>query len=310
MRLEQLQYLSAIRKYHSMILAGEQLHISQQNISLAIANLENELGFTLVERTNKGSKLTEAGEEFASFGEKILEEYLVLRNKYLEKENIPITNLNIYMEEQFKLSDELLLIINNIKNHLGNKLVTKFSYINSYQELFNNSIYESLPFIAFAMVSEEEYNSISPKVFKHILTIRELGIKMSIDNPLTKYRAISLKKLNKQNIIILRKKNSQLDFMLKLLQEYKIEENNNMHYDIPTYMIDDLLKEGHLLFGFFSYEDFEKKVYKTNSFYEQIFLPVMENITVYTVLLTNSKEIYEKVSSSDYENVSSSEGMV
>ena len=43
MRLEQLHYLLVTANYHSMHKASEILHVSQQNISKAIRDLEKEL---------------------------------------------------------------------------------------------------------------------------------------------------------------------------------------------------------------------------------------------------------------------------
>ena len=63
MRLEQLQYLITIAHCHSMRKASETLHISQQNISKAICNLEDELGVQLLERTTTGCFLTQDGEK-------------------------------------------------------------------------------------------------------------------------------------------------------------------------------------------------------------------------------------------------------
>lgn len=63
MRLEQLQYLITIAHCHSMRKASETLHISQQNISKAICNLEDELGVPLLERTTTGCFLTPEGEK-------------------------------------------------------------------------------------------------------------------------------------------------------------------------------------------------------------------------------------------------------
>lgn len=63
MRLEQLQYLKLTANCHSMRRASEILHISQQNISKAICNLEDELNLQLFERTPSGVFLTEEGEK-------------------------------------------------------------------------------------------------------------------------------------------------------------------------------------------------------------------------------------------------------
>ena len=63
MRLEQLQYLKITANCHSMRKASELLHISQQNISKAICNLEEELGVQLFNRTTSGVFLTQEGEK-------------------------------------------------------------------------------------------------------------------------------------------------------------------------------------------------------------------------------------------------------
>lgn len=61
MRLEQLRYLLAIDKNHSINVASQELYISQQSISKAIQQLEDELQVTLLHRTNHGTTLTEEG---------------------------------------------------------------------------------------------------------------------------------------------------------------------------------------------------------------------------------------------------------
>lgn len=63
MRLEQLQYLKITANCHSMRNASEILHVSQQNISKAICNLEEELNMQLFERTPSGVFLTKDGEK-------------------------------------------------------------------------------------------------------------------------------------------------------------------------------------------------------------------------------------------------------
>ncbi|MBQ2777780.1 MAG: LysR family transcriptional regulator, partial [Peptococcaceae bacterium] len=53
MRIEQLEYLAAIHQYHSMSLAGKKIHISQQAISTAIKQLEEEFGMKFVHKTKQ-----------------------------------------------------------------------------------------------------------------------------------------------------------------------------------------------------------------------------------------------------------------
>lgn len=73
MRLEQLKYLLVISKANSMSLASKQLFISQQALSKAIKNLEDELDVQLLIRTNRGIKVTADGERVLEVAEQILQ---------------------------------------------------------------------------------------------------------------------------------------------------------------------------------------------------------------------------------------------
>lgn len=67
MRMEQLSYVQTVAQCGSMNLASEQLHVSQQAISKAIRQLENELGIAIFVRTNKGVVLTPQGQRLYDF---------------------------------------------------------------------------------------------------------------------------------------------------------------------------------------------------------------------------------------------------
>ena len=62
MRLEQFEYVEAVVQYGSMTAAAWHLHLSQQNISKGIKQLEDELGIIVFSRTKKGSVLTSQGD--------------------------------------------------------------------------------------------------------------------------------------------------------------------------------------------------------------------------------------------------------
>lgn len=62
MKLEQLEYLVAVADCQAISKAGNSLHTSQQNISRAIRQLEDELGLEIFKRTKKGVVLTDEGE--------------------------------------------------------------------------------------------------------------------------------------------------------------------------------------------------------------------------------------------------------
>ena len=58
MTLQQLQYLVAIAETNSINQAAQSLFVSQSSISKAIKQLEEELGFTLMERNYRGIAFT------------------------------------------------------------------------------------------------------------------------------------------------------------------------------------------------------------------------------------------------------------
>lgn len=61
MELRQLRLFIEVAKYKSITKAAENMHISQPALSKSIMALENELGMTLIIRTNKTSDITDAG---------------------------------------------------------------------------------------------------------------------------------------------------------------------------------------------------------------------------------------------------------
>ena len=73
MELRQLKYFFLVSKLGSVTRAAEQCHIAQPAISIAIRNLENELGVQLFERSHKKVSLTSTGQVFLRRVEDILE---------------------------------------------------------------------------------------------------------------------------------------------------------------------------------------------------------------------------------------------
>jgi len=86
MRIEQLEYLAAIHQYHSMNLAGEKIHVSQQAISVAIRQLEEEFGMKLVHKTKQGSLLSPEGMQLLRLSQQFLADCEKLKNSKVQSE--------------------------------------------------------------------------------------------------------------------------------------------------------------------------------------------------------------------------------
>jgi DNA-binding transcriptional LysR family regulator len=79
MRIEQLEYITAVSRHGSLRRASEQLHVSQPALSEAIRNLERELGVTLLDRHRSGAKISLAGRELLQPMVDVLESVARLR---------------------------------------------------------------------------------------------------------------------------------------------------------------------------------------------------------------------------------------
>ncbi len=81
MKIEQIIYFVKIARSGSISLTAEQVHISSPAISVAVSDLENELGVKLFHRTRQGMRLTEQGRNLLAEAEKILEAWENLKIK-------------------------------------------------------------------------------------------------------------------------------------------------------------------------------------------------------------------------------------
>ena len=71
--LKYLQYALAVVRYGSVTQAARALYLAQPNLSRAIGELEQSLGFPLFLRTRQGMSLTPQGERFLTEVETLLE---------------------------------------------------------------------------------------------------------------------------------------------------------------------------------------------------------------------------------------------
>lgn len=82
MTLQQLRYAIGIAESPSFNKAAEKLYISQPSLTAAIHDLEDELGITIFNRTNRGVSLTREGEEFIAYARDLYRHYESLLGLY------------------------------------------------------------------------------------------------------------------------------------------------------------------------------------------------------------------------------------
>ena len=128
MRIEQLEYLAAIHEYHSMNLAGEKIHVSQQAISVAIRQLEEEFGMKLVHKTKQGSLLSPEGMQLLRLSQQFFADCEKLKNSKMQSD----------------LPTELIIAIppdseDVIWNHLFYYFFQKFPQIKLIRKYFSST---------------------------------------------------------------------------------------------------------------------------------------------------------------------------
>lgn len=88
MTLNQLHYVITVADCRSMNEASRSLFISQPSLSAAVKELEREIGIEIFRRNNRGISVTPAGEEFLGYARQVVEQYELIQNRYVNKQNI------------------------------------------------------------------------------------------------------------------------------------------------------------------------------------------------------------------------------
>ncbi len=94
MKIQQLEYVIAIAQEGSITRAAKQLFQAQPNISIALKELEAELGIQIFNRTPNGMVLTPEGEEFLGRATSIVNDIHSLERDYINRNSSEIC-LNI-----------------------------------------------------------------------------------------------------------------------------------------------------------------------------------------------------------------------
>ena len=158
MTLTQLRYVITVAEESSMNEAAKKLFISQPSLSSAIKEIEEEIGFNVFNRSNKGVIVTPQGEEFIGYARQVVEQYMLLETKYIEKERTKkkfgvstqhytfAVNAFIEMVKQFGMDEyefairetktyEIIEDVKNFKSEIG------ILYLNDFNQKVLNKIF-------------------------------------------------------------------------------------------------------------------------------------------------------------------------
>ena len=86
MTLQQLMYVITTADEKSINRTAQKFFVSQPAISDAIKDLEEEIGITVFERSNRGVTLTAEGADFIVYARQVVAQYDLLKERYIDKE--------------------------------------------------------------------------------------------------------------------------------------------------------------------------------------------------------------------------------
>lgn len=82
MTMIQLRYAIVISQSASMKEAARKLYVSQPGLSASMKELEEELGFKIFERNNRGITVTPDGVEFLGYAKQVVSQYEIIEERY------------------------------------------------------------------------------------------------------------------------------------------------------------------------------------------------------------------------------------
>ena len=85
MTIQQCKYVIKIAKTGSFSEAAKQLFIAQSSLSMSIKQLEQELGIKIFERSGNGIYITDEGEEFVNYANRICESHDFVYDRYFNR---------------------------------------------------------------------------------------------------------------------------------------------------------------------------------------------------------------------------------
>ncbi len=237
MHFEQFEYLRAIAAYGSMSIAGEQLHVSPQAISLAMKKLEKELGFPLLIRTSQGSQLSPYGKEVADFADYFLSNWSALIAKLRAKSALreDETTLNIHLSSIL----DIPIFVDHLKTSIpfGNVSIISQPSIERIVE----SVEGDLGSIGIFLAERSKIENISTSCIVKIARDYHYAIRLNKRNPLTQIKNFGFSKLSGQTILVNNKKGSADNVMEPIIERLSLDRFNTIYYNVPGQYAEEVI---------------------------------------------------------------------
>ncbi|MDH6603851.1 DNA-binding transcriptional LysR family regulator [Bacilli bacterium PM5-9] len=196
MTLQQLLYVIEIDKQGSFNAAATALYASQPTISVAIRDLEEEIGYKIFLRTNRGIKLTNRGVEFIHYAKKVIYEYDQLNEACLEYSKKDKIKFRVSSQHYGFLSEAFIIFFNSHNYDTYNFVMKETKSLEAIEDVFQKR--SNIAIIAVTENNRTILEDIFEKkgiVFNH-LSYPKPHVFVRKDHPLTKKDKIKVEDLS------------------------------------------------------------------------------------------------------------------
>ena len=194
MTLLQLKYVITVASSQTISKAAEELYITQPSLTASIKELENEIGITIFQRTNKGIVLTMEGEEFLSYARQIIGQFQLLEERYLG--TAPVRHQFCVSTQHYSFAVEAFVAL--LKEYGGDTYDFRIRETQTYEIIEDVAKLKS----EIGILYLNQFNgTVLRKLFRnHNLHFKQLFIAkphvfVDIHNPLAQKKAVTLEDL-------------------------------------------------------------------------------------------------------------------
>ena len=218
MQIERLGYFVEVAQKRSINLASESLHISQQALSQSMHSLEKELGVSLFERSNKGIRLTDTGEEVLAAAEVITQRWEQLKLS-LADERALTGEVQLIVAPFLEMNFYAPLMAYMTKHYPKITLCTRNAYTYEAMTLLKEG-QGDLALVSFMEANREYLEKQMEGLRLIFLQAWRLDISVSKKSPLARRSVVSLDDLRDQLFILERAEDPEHYMLVKVLEHY------------------------------------------------------------------------------------------
>lgn len=215
MNIRQLYYFRQIAKHENMTTAASELYIAQSALSIALANLEKNLGVKLFEREKGRLILNEYGKILLHYADIIIQNYDQALADIRAQKNLDSKTIRVGVIDEY-FSREAIL-----------SFITTYPDINIVQSMIFPHMLQS------DQLLHNNYDFIVAPLSQHhqgfaydVIAEDELYLLVPESHPLASKGSVSLSDLNGEDLIIPGSGYSFHDFILHLLADKGIHPKN------------------------------------------------------------------------------------